>query len=365
MISLTQIRYGIGRLAREATPGQRATVALVPGQEQRGRSGGGEGHETAVWPADARHVYGARPLGALVPRLTRPAFRRRAPATAQVLADWPSIVGPAIAAVTTPRRLVSGTLTIACAGPIAMELQYLGGELIGRINAHLGSRGRQRPALRADDRHGGSGAAADAPPDRRRSAPRPRRQSPALPEGELRTALAALARAVLARARPRRRADRTSKTPDVEVTMPLSRRSTLYLAGGIAAVGLTGQAPAQATPAPAEDQRKTPRFLGNADAKVTVMEFFSLTCTHCAAFARETMPDIEKTLIDTGQGPLRVPRLPARPGGADRRHGRPLPAARTLLPVRQRTVREPGPLGLRPRRQFAPTNSGSWRRWPA
>ncbi|MEJ0016435.1 MAG: DciA family protein [Acetobacteraceae bacterium] len=89
---------------------------------------------------DERHVYGPRPVGALMPRLTRAAFRRRAPATAQVLADWSAIVGPAIAAVTTPRRLASGTLTIACAGPIAMELQHLAGELMGRINGHLGSR---------------------------------------------------------------------------------------------------------------------------------------------------------------------------------------------------------------------------------
>ena len=88
---------------------------------------------------DERHVYGPRPVSALMPRLTRPAFRRRSPATAQVLADWAAIVGPAIAAVTTPRRLSAGTLTIACAGPIAMELQHLAGEVIARINAHLGS----------------------------------------------------------------------------------------------------------------------------------------------------------------------------------------------------------------------------------
>ena len=88
---------------------------------------------------DERHVYGPRPVSVLMPRLTRPAFRRRSPATAQVLADWAAIVGPAIAAVTTPRRLAAGTLTIACAGPIAMELQHLAGEVIARINTHLGS----------------------------------------------------------------------------------------------------------------------------------------------------------------------------------------------------------------------------------
>ena len=86
----------------------------------------------------SRHVYGPRPVSALVPALVRPAFRKRSPATAQVMADWDSIVGPAIGAVTQPRRLFTGTLSIACTGPIALELQHLATELIGRINAFLG-----------------------------------------------------------------------------------------------------------------------------------------------------------------------------------------------------------------------------------
>jgi hypothetical protein len=73
-----------------------------------------------------------------MPGITRPAFRRRAPATAQVLADWSDIVGPALAAVTAPRRMSGTTLTLACAGPIAMELQHMSEELVSRINSHLG-----------------------------------------------------------------------------------------------------------------------------------------------------------------------------------------------------------------------------------
>ena len=34
---------------------------------------------------------------------------------------------------------------------------------------------------------------------------------------------------------------------------------------------------------------------------MTVREFFSLTCTHCAAFARGTMPEVEKDLIAPGK----------------------------------------------------------------
>jgi protein-disulfide isomerase len=94
--------------------------------------------------------------------------------------------------------------------------------------------------------------------------------------------------------------------------MTLTRRSTLSLAGGAAAMGLLGwrrfmpvvgeASAAQPAPAaPAGDQRKTERSLGDPAAKVTVQEFFSLTCTHCAAFAQETMPEIEKTLIAPGK----------------------------------------------------------------
>lgn len=88
--------------------------------------------------SNTRHFSGPRGLASLVPALVRPAFRRRAPATAQVLADWDAIAGPAIAAVTTPKKLFAGTLVIACSGPIAMELQHLAPQVIARINAHLG-----------------------------------------------------------------------------------------------------------------------------------------------------------------------------------------------------------------------------------
>jgi protein-disulfide isomerase len=54
------------------------------------------------------------------------------------------------------------------------------------------------------------------------------------------------------------------------------------------------------SPARADDDPRAERFVGKPDAKVTVGEYFSLTCTHCAAFAQETYPEIKKNLIDTG-----------------------------------------------------------------
>ena len=40
---------------------------------------------------------------------------------------------------------------------------------------------------------------------------------------------------------------------------------------------------------------------GSADAKVTIIEYASLTCSHCARFHKETYPELKKRYIDTGQ----------------------------------------------------------------
>jgi hypothetical protein len=94
--------------------------------------------ETQDKVVERRHVWGPRAVGALVPGLIRPVFKRKSAASAQVMTDWPLIIGPALAAVTAPRRLSGSTLTIACAGPVAMELQHMTAEILSRINGHLG-----------------------------------------------------------------------------------------------------------------------------------------------------------------------------------------------------------------------------------
>ncbi len=54
-------------------------------------------------------------------------------------------------------------------------------------------------------------------------------------------------------------------------------------------------------PARAADLTTAERVIGSPDAKTTVIEFFSLTCSHCAAFAAGPMPQIKKELIDSGR----------------------------------------------------------------
>lgn len=77
------------------------------------------------------------------------------------------------------------------------------------------------------------------------------------------------------------------------------RRHALSLI--LAGAALPGIARAQSATADQTKQWETPRAIGSADAKNTVEEWFSLTCTHCARFAQETFPDIKKNLIDTGK----------------------------------------------------------------
>jgi protein-disulfide isomerase len=46
---------------------------------------------------------------------------------------------------------------------------------------------------------------------------------------------------------------------------------------------------------------KDDRILGNTDAPITIIEYASLTCPHCAHFTNEVLPELKKKWIDTGK----------------------------------------------------------------
>jgi protein-disulfide isomerase len=57
---------------------------------------------------------------------------------------------------------------------------------------------------------------------------------------------------------------------------------------------------------PVDELMKTPEglpeiSLGPADAKVTVVEYASMTCPHCAHFTNEIFEDFKKKYVDTGK----------------------------------------------------------------
>jgi protein-disulfide isomerase len=66
------------------------------------------------------------------------------------------------------------------------------------------------------------------------------------------------------------------------------------LLGGIF---VTMPARAADVPQPQPDDR----MIGKADAPITIFEFFSLTCPHCADFEDNTYPLVKKDWVDTGK----------------------------------------------------------------
>ncbi len=75
--------------------------------------------------------------------------------------------------------------------------------------------------------------------------------------------------------------------------MKLARRWLLVLALSLALPATAASGPAPATAAD--------RALGRPDAPVTVIEYASMTCPHCAAWHEEVFPAFKAALIDTGR----------------------------------------------------------------
>ena len=89
---------------------------------------------------------GTRALAAAAAPITKPVFARRGFADGAVINDWPAIVGPHLAAHSTPEKIAhgrgersEGTLHLKVdSGSLATELQHLEPQLIERVNAHFG-----------------------------------------------------------------------------------------------------------------------------------------------------------------------------------------------------------------------------------
>ena len=51
----------------------------------------------------------------------------------------------------------------------------------------------------------------------------------------------------------------------------------------------------------ANDTKLPEIFIGEKNAPIVIKEYFSLTCSHCASFHKNTFPKVKKELIDTGK----------------------------------------------------------------
>ena len=101
-----------------------------------------------------------------------------------------------------------------------------------------------------------------------------------------------------------------SKTP---ISRGLSRRDAIGLGlgalaaatGGLAIFVLAPDAHAQAAKSDdgvtMEVDVKTENIMGDANAPVTIIEYSSMTCSHCATHHRVTMPGLKEKYIKTGK----------------------------------------------------------------
>ncbi|GLQ10769.1 hypothetical protein GCM10007913_27010 [Devosia yakushimensis] len=91
--------------------------------------------------------------------------------------------------------------------------------------------------------------------------------------------------------------------------MKFTRRDTLILAAAASALSLCGVATASAAEGDMVDQAKllapaggmTDHVQGSDSAPVTVIEYASPTCPHCATFANTVKPDFVAAYVNTGK----------------------------------------------------------------
>jgi protein-disulfide isomerase len=90
-----------------------------------------------------------------------------------------------------------------------------------------------------------------------------------------------------------------------ESAVRITRRELVASTAALTAAGILGAAPlALAQPTAEELLRPGPLpdlVLGKADAPVTIIEYASMTCPHCANFHKSTYPALKAKYIDTGK----------------------------------------------------------------
>src|SRR5207302_2037359 len=151
-----------------------------------------------------------------------------------------------------------GTLVLRVEGPTALEIQHLSGVILERVNRFFGWE-----ALGAV---------------RLRQAPLRRKLRPPPP------------------------------VPDPESTSLIAAGGGGYYAWNTQAAGQSNpsvpQPPGGADVPMAELMAPGPlgdNALGSSDAPVTIVEYASMTCPHCAHFHETTFPEMKKKYIDTGK----------------------------------------------------------------
>jgi len=226
---------------------------------------------------------GFRDLGGLAQRLTSGIVDKRSKgrgtSVARLRAEWTAIVGADLARVTQPEALLAGrgpgkVLRLKVESAMALEIQHRGAQIVERVNAYLGHR-------MVDDIRLVQGALAPRPP------------APVLPQPDAQTLQQIESRAA-------------------EVKDPALRAALVRLGARVAAtrrglvLGALGALALPETPRAQEVDKflgvlPADHVMGRADAPNLIIDYFSLTCPHCANFHAAVLPQVKATWIDTGR----------------------------------------------------------------
>jgi hypothetical protein len=254
---------------------------------------------------------GFRAVGGLAQALTAGLARKgagggRLASIVRLRGDWQAIVGPELARCTEPEALLAGRggksgaklLRLKVAGAAALEVQHMTGQIVERVNAYFGHR-------QIDDIRLMQGAIA------RPAAPRPAAEPPAEEVARMGSKVAGVGdsdlRAALARLGAR---IATSAKTGAKTGGGTGRRGVVL--GALASM-LLARAPRAQDIDPAKYLAALPddHVLGKPDAANIIIDYFSLTCPHCANFNAAVLPAIRKEWIDTGKARLIMRHFPS------------------------------------------------------
>jgi hypothetical protein len=227
---------------------------------------------------------GFRAVGGLAQRLSTGLAEKRnkgrGASIARLKAEWSAIVGAELARVTLPDGLLAArqagrTLRLKVESAAALEIQHRGTQIVERVNAYLGHRF-------VEDIRLVQGSVAHLPPPPLRPAPDPDTR--------------------------RRFESRTADVKDPELRASLARLGARIAASRRSVVlGTLGALLGVPRHPRAQDFVKllgvqpNDHVLGRDDAPNIIIDYFSLTCPHCANFHAAVFPVLRREWIDTGR----------------------------------------------------------------
>ena len=249
---------------------------------------------------------GFRGIGGLTQRLTsslapkgaakgKSGAASRAP-LAKLKAQWPAIVGAELARVSQPEALMANrgargsrgaaatagaALKLRVAGAASLEIQHRSAQLVERVNAYFGHRLIDEIRLVQGGFVPGPAPKTVPTPDSEQQA-RIARRVAEVKDPDLKAALERLGGRIAA-----------------------SRRGVMLGAiGTLMGMSLFARAP-RAQPTAEQEKllavRPGDHVLGKPEAATVIIDYFSLTCPHCANFHATVLPAVRGDWIDSGK----------------------------------------------------------------